>query len=144
MITANEMMHEAVQRMHNRTEEFLPEALTEDDEVHVMFLFTDIDKEISKNDPAEPSMPTLDQTYTPPSCRFETGKITPAELWNDREKWFDKAKDSRARWNALNDNRRDEIKEHTRDTLTWLYHNEGWEPEVAVKGGNFVSIYFPA
>jgi hypothetical protein len=140
----NQQLHDAAQRMHDRADEFRPEAITEDGEVHVMFLFTDIDKEIDRHEPDVAPPPTPADSYNPPKFRFEVGNITPAELWNDKEKWFDKAKTSRERWKSFGPNEQNVIKDNAKAALAWLYHNDGWEPEVTVKGGNFVSIYFPA
>jgi len=70
------------------------------------------------------------------------GKTTPKEIWEQKDDWFNKAKDSREVWEKMPDEKREALERMVRGAIERMHDRiPEWLPEaLAVEGGQFVDV----
>lgn len=79
------------------------------------------------------------------SVRTDLGKITPKEIWEQKDVWFNQAKTSREEWEKMgveNEERQDALERMVRNALERMHDRiQDWLPEaLTVEGGNYVDV----
>lgn len=72
-----------------------------------------------------------------------TGTITPKEIWENKDEWFNKAKDSREEWDKMSDENKEALTAMVQAAIERMHDRiPEWLPEgLTVEGGNFVDIH---
>lgn len=75
---------------------------------------------------------------------WEAGQITPQEIWETKDEWYEKAKQSREEWEKLSTEQKEASKRIIKACLERLYDTvDEWVPEaMKVQSGEFADIYF--
>ena len=69
--------------------------------------------------------------------------ITPKEIWEGKDEWFNKAKNSREEWENMSDENREALEVMVRGAIERMHDRiPEWLPEgLTVEGGNYVDIH---
>jgi hypothetical protein len=75
---------------------------------------------------------------------WEAGQITPQEIWETKDEWYEKAKLSREEWDKLSEDQKEATKRIIKACLERLYDTvDEWVPEaMKVQSGEYADIYF--
>jgi len=73
----------------------------------------------------------------------EMGKITPKEIWDTKDYWFQFAENSRKEWEKMDDEHREALIRMVKAAMERMHDRVAdWVPEaMAVEGGNFLDVH---
>jgi hypothetical protein len=71
------------------------------------------------------------------------GKITPKEIWEQKDVWFKQAQDSREEWENMSDENKEALTRMVTGAIERMHDRiDEWLPEgLTVEGGNYVDIH---
>lgn len=72
-----------------------------------------------------------------------TGSITPKEIWENKNEWFEAAKTSREEYGKMSDDQREALERMVTGAIERMHDRVGeWLPEgLTVEGGKFVDVH---
>lgn len=72
----------------------------------------------------------------------DVGSITPKEIWENKNVWFEQAKNSRESWDGLMDEQREALNRMVRSALERMHDRvDEWVPEgLIVEGGKYMDV----
>lgn len=72
----------------------------------------------------------------------DVGKITPKEIWEQKDVWFTKAKESREEWEKMPDEQREALERMVTGAIERMHDRiPEWLPEgLTVEGGNYIDV----
>jgi len=75
---------------------------------------------------------------------WETGSITPQEIWETKDEWYERAKQSQKEWEKLSDDQKQATIRIIKACLERLYDTvDEWIPEAMnPQSGQYADIYF--
>lgn len=73
----------------------------------------------------------------------ELGKITPKEIWEQKDVWFNNAKQSREEWDSMPDEQREALQRMVTGAIERMHDRvPEWLPEaLTVEGGNYLDVH---
>lgn len=76
--------------------------------------------------------------------RLVTGSITPKEIWERKNEYFEYAKNSKEEWDKMSEDQQSSVLRLVKQGIERVYdRTDEWVPEsLEVDGGNFIDVHF--
>lgn len=76
--------------------------------------------------------------------RLVTGSITPKEIWENKNEYFEYAKNSKEEWDKMSTEQQEAVLRLVKSGIERVYDRvDEWVPEsLEVEGGNFIDVHF--
>lgn len=76
------------------------------------------------------------------TVNYTLGKITPKEIWEQKDVWFAQVNQSREEWDKMSEDQREALSRMMKGAIERMYDRiDDWLPEaLSVEGGNYMDV----